>query len=260
MSRTAKQCRVVYLGRVPYREALDLQLELCARKRLGFADDFLLLLEHPPTLTLGRNGTWRNLRAEEAAVLARGIERFEVDRGGDITFHGPGQLVGYPILRLDQGEQDVRRYMRNLEEVVIRALGRHGIAAGRAGGLTGVWTEEGKIAALGVHISRWITRHGFALNVNTDLAYFDLIVPCGIAGCRVAAMQQFTGRPLDLAAVAEVVAAEFGPVLGRETVWFRAEDLLDESDFTAAAERATIIEAARPGADRAAEFAGRPTA
>ena len=159
-----------------------------------------------------------------------------------------------------RGEQDVRRYMRNLEEVVIRALGRHGIAACRAGGLTGVWTEEGKIAALGVHISRWITRHGFALNVNTDLACFDLIVPCGIAGCRVAAMQQFAGRPLDLAAVAEVVVGEFGAVLGRETVWCSAEELLDESDFTAAAERATIIEAARPGADRAAEFARRPTA
>jgi lipoyl(octanoyl) transferase len=224
VTRGEKRCRVVELGFVRYGAALDLQRELASLVKLGAADDLLLLLEHPPVLTIGRNGSWANLRVSEVALAQRGIERFDVERGGDVTFHGPGQLVGYPILRLAPHERDVRRYMRNLEEGLIRTLGRYGIAAGRVEGKTGVWTERGKIASLGVHISRWVTRHGFALNVNTDLSCFDLIVPCGIAGCRVVSMESELGAALDFAEVARAAAEECCKALSREAVWYGAGD------------------------------------
>ena len=224
VTRGEKRCRVVELGFFRYGAALDLQRELASLVKLGAVDDLLLLLEHPPVLTSGRNGSWANLRVSEARLAERGIERFDVERGGDVTFHGPGQLVGYPILRLALHEQDVRRYMRNLEEGLIRTLGRYGIAAGRVEGKTGVWTERGKIASLGVHISRWVTRHGFALNVNTDLSCFDLIVPCGIAGCRVVSMQSELGAALDFAEVARAAAEECCKALSREAVWYGAGD------------------------------------
>jgi lipoyl(octanoyl) transferase len=223
-ARGGRRCRVVDLGRVSYGAALDLQRELASLVKAGTADDFLLLVEHPPVLTIGRNGSWGNLRASETALAQRGIERFEVERGGDVTFHGPGQIVGYPILRLAPHEQDVRRYMRNLEGALIRTLGRYGIAAARVEGKTGVWTGSGKIASLGVHISRWVTRHGFALNVNTDLSCFDLIVPCGIAGCRVVSMESELGAALDLAEVARAAAEECCKALSREAVWYGAGD------------------------------------
>jgi lipoyl(octanoyl) transferase len=218
-------CYAVRLGRVEYPQALALQMRVCELKKQGFAEDVLLLLEHPPTITLGRNGKRNNLLVTEEIMQARGVRLFEVDRGGDITFHGPGQLVGYPLLRLGKGEQDVHRYMRDLEESLIRALGAYGIEAGRNEHYTGVWTAAGKVAAMGVHISRWITRHGFALNVNTDLSFFDLIVPCGISGKGVASMQSILGHPLDADGVAEVVAREFGTVFRRELVWISGDDL-----------------------------------
>ncbi len=187
-------------------------------KRRGFAEDILLLLEHPPTITLGRNGKWHHLIASEEVLSARGVTCYDVDRGGDITFHGPGQLVGYPILQLEASERDVRGYMRNLEQSLIQALAAYGILGRRDDEHTGVWTTKGKIAALGVHISRWITRHGFALNVNTDMSFYDLIVPCGIVGKGVTSMRSFTNYPVGLEEVAERYAAVFGTVFGRRMI------------------------------------------
>ena len=220
-----KSCLVAFLGRVEYSDALQLQMRVCDAKKQGLADDVLLLLEHPPTITLGRNGKWGNLLASDAALAAKGVRKFEVDRGGDITFHGPGQLVGYPLMKLERGERDVHRFMRNLEDSLINVLAGYGIEAGRQGKLTGVWTKQGKIGAMGVHISRWITRHGFALNVNTELSYFDLIVPCGIAGKGVASMQSILGHALDLHEVAERYAREFAVAFDRTVLWASQDDL-----------------------------------
>ncbi len=219
MSAPAKTAWAVWLGRIDYEPALALQMRICAAKQAGFEPDVLLLLEHPPTITIGRNGKWAHLLATEETLRARGVRRFETDRGGDITYHGPGQLVGYPIVRLEGAERNVRQYMHNLEECLIRALAGYGIETARDPKHIGVWTKEGKIAAMGVHISRWVTRHGFALNVNTDLSCFDLIVPCGIAARGVASMAQLLARPVDLREVAGRVASEFGAVFRREIAW-----------------------------------------
>jgi lipoyl(octanoyl) transferase len=211
---------------VGYESALGLQMRICELKKQGFADDVLLLLEHPPTITLGRNGKWHHLLAADESLAVRGVRTFEVDRGGDITFHGPGQLVGYPLVKLEPGERDVHRYMANLEESLISLLASFGIQAGRQKQLTGVWTEKGKIAAMGVHISRWITRHGFALNVSTDLSFFDLIVPCGIQGKGVVSMQSLLSRPLDLAEIAERYLPEFGRCMARMMTVVTAPELM----------------------------------
>ncbi len=228
MAQSAKDCWAAWLGRIDYRRALDLQMRICASLKLGRGPDVLLLLEHPPTITLGRNGKWHNLLVSDETLRARGVERFETDRGGDITFHGPGQIVGYPILKLEAPERDVHRYMRNLEECLIRTLRAFGIEGGRDGRFTGVWTSQGKVAAMGVHISRWITRHGFALNVNTDLAYYDLIVPCGITGKQVTSMERLLSRPVNLGEVVNKVAVEFASVFGRRLEWKSGEVLLRE--------------------------------
>ncbi len=193
-------------------------MRICDCKKRGFLPDALLLLEHPPTITLGRRADRNHLLVREDELRARGIALWETDRGGDVTFHGPGQLVGYPLLALQGGERDVHAYMRNLEESLIRLLAAYGIQAERDLRFTGVWTKGGKIGALGVHISRWITRHGFALNVQTDLSYFDLIVPCGIVGRGVTSMQRLLSRRFDLAEVAERYVREFGPVFNRTMV------------------------------------------
>ncbi len=228
MAQSARSCWAAWLGRIDYRRALDLQMRICASRKLGLGSDALLLLEHPPTITLGRNGRWHNLLVADEALRARGVERFETDRGGDITFHGPGQIVGYPILRLEASERDVHRYMRNLEECLIRTLQAYGIESGRNERYTGVWTSQGKVAAMGVHISRWITRHGFALNVNTDLSCYDLIVPCGIVGKQVTSMERLLSHPVSLEEVVRRVAGEFASVFGRDLEWRSGESMLKE--------------------------------
>lgn len=228
MTSSAQACYTVSLGRVDYAAALDLQMRVCGAKRLGFVPDVLLLLEHPPTITLGRSGRWQNLLAPEETLRARGVARFEVDRGGDITFHGPGQLVGYPLVLLQPGERDVHRYMRNLEETLIRTLGHYGIRGFRAEKMTGVWTDPGKIAAMGVHLSRWITRHGFALNVTTDLSYFDLVNPCGLTGKAVTSMAAVLSRDVSVQEVGRCAAAEFGAVFRRRMIEKSASDLEEE--------------------------------
>ena len=203
------------LGVIGYQRGLDLQRELVERRKRGEIPDQLLLLEHPDVITLGvktRNDRTHVLESD-AALAAKGIELFETGRGGDVTYHGPGQLVGYPILDLKPDRCDVHRYVRDLEEVLIQAAGAFGIAAGRVPGLTGIWVgapgREAKLAAIGVRISRWITSHGFALNVNTDLSRFGLIVPCGITDRGVTSMQDLLGRRLPMDEVAGALEQAF---------------------------------------------------
>ena len=173
--------RIDDLGRRPYAEVLELQRDLRRRRIEGeLGEDVLLLVEHPPVITLGRGTRSSSLLIAPAELERRGVEVFEVERGGDVTFHGPGQLVGYPILDLGGHRQDLHWYLRSLEDVLIQALGALDIEAGRNPGLTGVWTAGRKIASIGIHVKQWVTLHGFALNVTTDLDPFDLIVPCGI--------------------------------------------------------------------------------
>lgn len=227
MDARGRLCIATYCGRMEYDRALALQMQICELKKREWGNDVLLLLEHPPTITLGRNGRREHMLVSADDLRSRGVECYEVDRGGDITFHGPGQLVGYPLLKLGPEEQDVRLYMRNLEAVLIRVLDQFGIKSSKQEGMTGVWTSAGKIAAMGVHISRWITRHGFALNVNTDLSYFDLIVPCGIAGRGVTAMSALLGKGLNLDDVARAVVDHFGAVFERNMVWESGPEFAD---------------------------------
>ena len=175
-----RSCRLRQLGRIDYASALQLQKQLEADRKQGLISDQLLLLEHPHVITLGRNGHLENLLAGDDVMARAGISFFPTDRGGDVTYHGPGQLVGYPILDLREWKRDVGAYVRALEESIILTLADYGIEAGRIPKLTGVWVGERKIAAIGVHLSRWVTSHGFALNVATDLSYFQYIVPCGL--------------------------------------------------------------------------------
>jgi len=202
------------LGLLAWDEAFNEQRKLVELRKSGAISDQLLIVEHPHVVTMGRNGHRENM-LEEPEVLARaGISFFETDRGGDVTYHGPGQIVGYPILDLREWKRDVHAYVRAIEQVIIDTLGGFGIAAGREAGATGVWTDAGKIAAIGVHISRWVTSHGFALNVDTDLNYFRYIVPCGLTR-PVTSMRSLGSR----AERGEVVAAliqNFGRVFERQ--------------------------------------------
>jgi lipoyl(octanoyl) transferase len=206
------------LGVVPYADGLELQRRLVEQRRAGEIPDQLLLLEHPPVITLGvkaKAGT-PHLLATPAALQAQGVDLFESGRGGDVTYHGPGQLVGYPILDLNPDRRDVHRYVRDIEEVMIRAVASFGITADRAPGLTGAWVGSRKIAAIGVRISRWITSHGFALNVNTDLAAFNLIVPCGIADRGVTSIELQLGRQVSMEEAKMAAASAFAIVFDRK--------------------------------------------
>jgi len=175
-----RKCCLRELGRIDYGEALELQRQISADRKQGLVADHLLLLEHPHVITMGRNGHIENLLASGTILDRAGIAFYPTDRGGDVTYHGPGQLVGYPILDLRDWRRDVGAYVRAVEQVIIDTLADYGIASGRIPKLTGVWVGERKIAAIGVHLSRWVTSHGFALNVTTDLQYFQYIVPCGL--------------------------------------------------------------------------------
>jgi lipoyl(octanoyl) transferase len=202
------------LGTIGYQEALDLQARLVEDRKHGRIPDQLLLLEHPAVITLGvkaRNERTHVLASAES-LAAEGVELFETGRGGDVTYHGPGQLVGYPIIDLKPDRCDVHRYVRDLEEVLMRAVAAFGITASRVPGLTGIWVGNDKLAAIGVRISRWVTSHGFALNVSTDLSRFNLIVPCGIADRGVTSLERLLSRPVAMAEVETTVAQEFQSV------------------------------------------------
>jgi lipoyl(octanoyl) transferase len=215
MGHTPVEARVLdvrKLGLVSYEDALALQRSLVDDRRAGRIGDTLLLLEHPHVITLGVRGGRSHVLATAEVLAARGVEIHETGRGGDVTYHGPGQIVGYPILDLNPDRRDVHQYVRDLEEVLIRTAADFGMAAGRVSGLTGVWVGDEKLAAIGVRIARWITSHGFALNVTTDLDYFSLIVPCGIADRGVTSMSRLLGRPVELDKVQERIASHFSNV------------------------------------------------
>jgi lipoate-protein ligase B len=198
------------LGRVDYESALVLQKQTELAVKTGTQPDTLLLLEHPHTLTIGRRGDNSAVLLNQAELNARGVVVFETNRGGKVTYHGLGQVVGYPIINLSPDREDVHRYVRDLEEVLLRTLSDFGIRAFRIEGLTGVHTERGKVAAIGVHIARWVTTHGFALNVNTDLSYFDLIIAC--EGEPVTSMEELLGDEIDLSVVEDRIATRFSEV------------------------------------------------
>ena len=211
-----RELQVSQIGTIAYGEALELQKRLVVQRRAGDIPDQLLLLEHPHVITLGTSSHTDNILVDDAERALLGIELFETGRGGDVTYHGPGQLVGYPILDLKPDRCDLHRYVRDIEEALIRALRAFGLECGRKEGLTGVWLDEEKIAAIGVRVSSgWITSHGFALNVNTDLAFFDSIVPCGIREHGVTSIARATGRAIDMSDVSAAVAEQFAAVFER---------------------------------------------
>jgi len=216
-----KTCHILDLGLIDYAEAWALQRRIVAARKADAMEDVLLLCEHPHVITLGRNGKREHLLAPEHVLRQRGVEFHATDRGGDITYHGPGQIVGYPILNLAEIRRDVVWYVRMLEEAMIRATAEFGIEAGREAGKTGIWarTASGageKLAAIGVHISRWVTSHGFAYNVSTDLRYFDLIVPCGISDRKPASLEKLLDRRVERAEAAPRIVRHFGGVFSLE--------------------------------------------
>lgn len=220
-----RTCGVVDLGMTEYGSATELQKSLVRARLERRLPDLLLLLQHNHVYTIGRSGTYAHLLADEETLRKRDVAVFETDRGGDITYHGPGQLVGYPIVDLREHYLDVHRYMRDLEEVLIRTVSDWGFSATRRSGLTGVWVENAKIAALGVKISRWITFHGFALNVNTDLSFFKGIVPCGIQQCAVTSLSELCGSRADFRSVACRVVEHFCEVFRLSAQRMVPEDL-----------------------------------
>ena len=205
------------LGRVSYADALALQRSLVDDRRAGRVDDLLLLLEHPHVLTLGVRGDGgrSHILATSDTLGSRGVEIHETGRGGDITYHGPGQIVGYPIMDLQPDRCDVHRYVRDIEEMLIRTAADYGVEAGRVEGLTGVWVGRDKLAAIGVRIARWVTSHGFAFNVTTDLDYFNLIVPCGIGDRGVTSLARLLGHSIDRREVEDRIVAHFTDVFAR---------------------------------------------
>jgi lipoyl(octanoyl) transferase len=209
-----RKCCLRELGRTDYGQALELQRQLIAERQQGLIPDQLLLLEHPHVITLGRNGHAQNLLASTEVLSRAGIAFYPTDRGGDVTYHGPGQLVGYPILDLREWQRDVGAYVRAVEQSIIDTLADYGISAGRIPKLTGVWVDDRKIAAIGVHISRWVTSHGFALNVSTDLSYFQYIVPCGLT--KPVTSMAALGVRASLEEVGQTLAAHFGRVFDCE--------------------------------------------
>jgi lipoyl(octanoyl) transferase len=209
-------CRTVDLGRLDYDAAFLLQKREVERLQRNEGDDVLLFVEHPHVITVGRNADGSALVADRRLVEARGARVVATDRGGDVTYHGPGQLVGYPIVRLEAARRDIRRYVHDLEGVLIATLADFGVLAGRHPDHRGVWVKNRKIASLGIRISRWVTMHGFALNIATDLSYFSLMNPCGISGCAMTSLETELAAPVSMAAVRDRVSAHFGDVFERE--------------------------------------------
>ena len=215
---TTPPLEVRRLGVMPYGEALVLQKDLVLERQSGRVPDLLLLLEHPHVVTVGVGArrSLKNLLVPESVLQARGVELHQAPRGGDVTYHGPGQLVGYPILDLRPDRCDVHRYVRDLEDVLIRTAQAFGVQARRESGLTGIWVGQGKLAAIGVRVSRWVTSHGFALNISTDLGYFDLIRACGIEGRGATSLVGLTGTLVSMGDVETVLVEAFGSVFDRD--------------------------------------------
>jgi len=223
---------IIDLGLMAYAEAWELQKRVVAARKAGAIEDVLLFCEHPHVITQGRSGKRANLLASENVLRQKGVKYFETTRGGDITYHGPGQIVGYPILNLGAIRRDVVWYVRSLEEAMIRVTMELGINANRIAGKTGIWVgepgAEEKLAAIGVHISRWVTSHGFAYNVATDLRYFELIVPCGIADRKATSLEKLLSRNVSLAEIKPRLAKHLGEVFGLTVRTAPREELFEK--------------------------------
>jgi lipoyl(octanoyl) transferase len=248
-----QECWTVDLGLIGYEAAWELQRRVVAARKLALIPDVLLLCEHPHVITLGRGGKSENLLASDHLLRQMGVEFHATNRGGDITYHGPGQIVAYPILNLAEIRRDVVWYVRQLEEAMIRATAEYGIAAKRCEGRTGIWVDvaseagpggthtEEKLGAIGVHISRWVTSHGLAYNVSTDLRYFELIVPCGISGKRATSLERLLGRRVEMAEAAQRLVQHLGECFGRKMRPASIEDLkraLDAAESPASVDKA----------------------
>jgi lipoyl(octanoyl) transferase len=216
---------ISHIGRTRYADAWKLQKEVWTRRHSNDIQDILLLTEHEHVYTLGKSTDDNHLLASEEELITSGTEVFHIDRGGDITYHGPGQIVGYPIIDLNNYFLDIHRYLRSLEEVIIRTLATCGIMAEREKGMTGVWVSNEKIAAIGVKVSRWVTMHGFALNVNTDLSKFDRIIPCGIFHKGVTSMQRKQGQDVPIESVQKAIVESFASVFGCQISWIEKDKL-----------------------------------
>ena len=216
-----------FLGRVPYAEADKLQRSLRESLRAGKDRDVLLLLEHPHVFTVGRSASRRDILADDEWLTSLGVEVIDSDRGGKVTYHGPGQLVGYPILDLDPDRRDLRRYVRDLQQVLLLVLQDLGIEAEARTKIEeiGIWVDDQKIASIGVHVSRWITTHGFALNLSTDLSFFSGIVPCGLQGVKMTSLESVTGRRMELEEISPMVAERFAQVFCRRSVQLDSETI-----------------------------------
>ncbi len=227
-----KICQIIDLGLIDYAEALALQKRVVAARKADAIEDALLVCEHLHVITQGRNGKREHLLVSEHVLRQKGMDYYETSRGGDITYHGPGQIVGYPILNLGAIRRDVVWYVRTLEEAMIHATAEFGITAERVGGKTGIWVRAGnteeKLAAIGVHITRWVTSHGFAYNVCTDLRNFELIVPCGIADRKATSLEKLLGRRIEVGEVALRIAKHLGELLGREMKETSKKELLEK--------------------------------
>jgi len=239
-----KQGLQVDLGLIAYAEAYALQRRIVAARKADAIEDVFLVCEHPHVITQGRNGKREHLLVSEHVLRQKGVEFYESSRGGDITYHGPGQIVGYPIFNLGAIRRDVVWYVRMLEETMIRATAEFGIAAKRLGGKTGIWVDHGsteeKLGAIGVHVSRWVTSHGFAYNISTDLRFFDLIVPCGIADRKATSLEKLLGRAVGQSEVAPRLAKHLGELFGREWRETSKQAFLDRLEH---AEQAFAVEA-----------------
>jgi len=239
-----KICQIIDLGLIDYAEALALQKRVVAARKADAIEDALLVCEHLHVITQGRNGKREHLLVSEHVLRQKGMDYYETSRGGDITYHGPGQIVGYPILNLGAIRRDVVWYVRTLEEAMIHATAEFGITAERVGGKTGIWVRAGnteeKLAAIGVHITRWVTSHGFAYNVCTDLRNFELIVPCGIPDRKATSLEKLLGRRIEVGEVALRIAKHLGELLGREMKETSKKELLEKLEH---AEQAVAISA-----------------
>jgi lipoyl(octanoyl) transferase len=260
VTESRKTCWLVDLGLIAYAPACALQRRLVNARKAGEIPDTLLFCQHPHTITLGRNGNRENLRASNHLLRQMNVEFHPTDRGGDITYHGPGQIVGYPILDLAAHRRDVRWYVEQLEEAMIRATADFGLVAHRSPANHGIWLDsrssgpmpapmpapknEEKLAALGVHLSRWVASHGFAYNVSTDLRYFDLIVPCGLSDKRATSLERALGRAVSLAEVRDRIAAHFAEVFGVTLVPVSPREL--EASLLAAEQKSGNLSAALP--------------
>jgi lipoyl(octanoyl) transferase len=238
---------VTSCGQVPYQEARQAQSRLAAARRAAEIPDLLLLLEHPPVYTRGRRSQPEELPMGEDWYRAQGIEICDTDRGGAVTYHGPGQLVGYPIVSLKPYRDDVHDYVRRMEQAIVEALGEHGVKAGPVEGVTGVWAGERKIGSIGIHISRGVTTHGFAINVNNDLQPFEWIVPCGIEDCHMTSLARELGGVQGFGRFADTVAERFAAIYERQPIAVEAEDLarrVPGAESVNAAAHTAVLEAA----------------